>query len=45
VQKSLWTYNTIIAACGRSKEVGMAKSLLGRMKKEGTRPTIVTYNS
>lgn len=45
VPKSVVTYNTVISACARSREVGMAKNLLSKMKKEGLRPDEVSYNS
>ena len=45
VPKTVVTYNTVISACARSREVGMAKNLLSKMKKEGIRPDEVSFNS
>jgi pentatricopeptide repeat domain-containing protein 1 len=45
IPKTVITYNTIISACARAQEVGMAKSLLARMQKEGIRPDEVSFNS
>eukprot|EP00543_Licmophora_paradoxa_P009771 CAMPEP_0202461078 /NCGR_PEP_ID=MMETSP1360-20130828/47667_1 /ASSEMBLY_ACC=CAM_ASM_000848 /TAXON_ID=515479 /ORGANISM="Licmophora paradoxa, Strain CCMP2313" /LENGTH=522 /DNA_ID=CAMNT_0049082991 /DNA_START=131 /DNA_END=1696 /DNA_ORIENTATION=- len=46
--KTVVTYNTVISACAKAGEVGMAKSLLQRMTKHGgtgVRPDIVSFNS
>lgn len=45
IPKTVVTYNTVISACARSREVGMAKNLLNRMRKEGIRPNEVSFNS
>lgn len=45
VPKTVVTYNTVISACARSREVGMAKNLLSQMRKEGIRPDVVSFNS
>jgi pentatricopeptide repeat domain-containing protein 1 len=47
IPKTVVTYNTVISACARAREVGMAKSLLVKMQKNanGIRPNEVTFNS
>ena len=45
VAKTLVAYNTVISACARAGEVGMAKSLLTRMRKDGIRPNVISFNS
>ena len=45
IPKTVVTYNTVISACARAREVGMAKNLLSRMRKEGIRPDVVSFNS
>ena len=45
VPKTVVTYNAVISACARSREVGMAKSLLTKMQKAGIRPNEVSFNS
>jgi pentatricopeptide repeat protein len=45
IPKTVVTYNTVISACARSREVGMAKNLLSKMRKEGIRPNEVSFNS
>ena len=45
IPKTVVTYNTVIGACARAREVGMAKSLLAKMRREGIRPDEVSFNS
>jgi pentatricopeptide repeat protein len=46
VPRTVVTYNTIISACARAREVGMAKNLLSRMRtQDGLRPDEISYNS
>ena len=45
IPKTVVTYNTVISACARAREVGMAKNLLSKMKKEGIRPNEISFNS
>lgn len=46
IPRTVVTYNTVISACSRAREVGMAKSLLSRMKtKDNLRPDETTYST
>jgi len=45
ISKTVVTYNTVISACARAREVGMAKSLLAKMQRAGIRPNEVSFNS
>jgi pentatricopeptide repeat protein len=46
IPRTVVTYNTVISACAKAREVGMAKSLLHRMKqRDNIRPDEISYNS
>ena len=45
VPKTVVTYNTVISACARARQVGNAKSLLTKMRKEGIAPNVISFNS
>jgi pentatricopeptide repeat protein len=46
VPRSVVTYNTVISACAKAREVGMAKNLLHRMKQQDNiRPDEISYNA
>ncbi|KAL3924176.1 MAG: hypothetical protein SGILL_001210 [Bacillariaceae sp.] len=47
VPRTVTTYNTVIGACAKAREVGMARHLLQRMKKDddSVRPDVISYNS
>lgn len=46
VPRSVVNYNTVISACAKAREVGMAKNLLNRMKqRDNIRPDEISFNS
>jgi pentatricopeptide repeat domain-containing protein 1 len=45
VPMTVVTYNTVISACARAGEVGMAKSLLVKMRKQGLTPNTISFNA
>jgi pentatricopeptide repeat protein len=46
IPRTVVTYNTVISACAKAREVGMAKSLLYRMKqRDHVRPDEISYNA
>ena len=45
INKTVVTYNTVISACARAGEVGTAKNLLQKMKRNGVQPNIISFNS
>jgi pentatricopeptide repeat protein len=46
IPRTVVTYNTVISACSKAREVGMAKNLLHRMKqRDNIHPDEISFNS